>query len=369
MTKLEHGFTLAETLITLTILGVVAAIIVPSLINKQIESANRTKVKKAMAVYEKALNQMIIDNDAKGSIKDVEGFATTDGCSGSRPYFKSVEDGNNNCQFKTADRVWWDITDIEKPIISFKKDDLTADNAGDSATKKAFYLIGRRDTNGILRIDDKGYEDSITSGNADNQKYMAKLYNFINNVEDSSGGDTSIFASCSEFPCEVNGLNWKNKIQISQAEADAAKTTKDYFCIWDPENKSCDNYDVYSSKNTSTAEVGDLVISDKLTLTTADAKSAENCATSRDQSSCTTYGDYWNLARRKCEEAGGRLPTTAELKVMKSKGQLYGSSWYWAAEANSNYSENAYFLYTDEDEGVYSDLVFYYYNKAVCVGN
>ena len=57
----SSGFTLAETLITLTILGVVAAITVPSLINKYIESSNRTKVKKAMAAYEKALNQIIIE--------------------------------------------------------------------------------------------------------------------------------------------------------------------------------------------------------------------------------------------------------------------------------------------------------------------
>ena len=60
------AFTLAETLITLTILGVVAAITVPALINRQMEAANKTKLKKAMAAYEKALNQMIIDNDIKG---------------------------------------------------------------------------------------------------------------------------------------------------------------------------------------------------------------------------------------------------------------------------------------------------------------
>ena len=109
-TKSLSGYTLAETLITLTILGVVAAITLPSLINKQIESANRTKVKKAMAVYEKALNQMIIDNDLKtnddiiafGKEKDINNRL----CGSTRPYFKSVEDGNNNCRFKTADRVW-----------------------------------------------------------------------------------------------------------------------------------------------------------------------------------------------------------------------------------------------------------------------
>ena len=44
----KKAFTLAETLITLTILGVVAAITVPSLINKQSESVDRTKLKKAM---------------------------------------------------------------------------------------------------------------------------------------------------------------------------------------------------------------------------------------------------------------------------------------------------------------------------------
>ena len=61
----KEGFTLAEVLITLSILGVVAAITVPSLINKQTESANRTKVKKAMAAYEKALTQMVIENDIR----------------------------------------------------------------------------------------------------------------------------------------------------------------------------------------------------------------------------------------------------------------------------------------------------------------
>ena len=117
--KKKAAFTLAETLITLTILGVIAAITVPMLINKQMEAANRTKLKKAMAAYEKALNQMIIDNDIKGSITAVEGFRLTDNCSGSRPYFKAIKEiAGNNCRFQTADKVWWDITDIEHPLIS-----------------------------------------------------------------------------------------------------------------------------------------------------------------------------------------------------------------------------------------------------------
>ena len=100
--KQQKGFTLAETLITLTILGVVAAITVPMLINKQMEAANRTKVKKAMATYEKALNQMIIENDLKdgaaisafnGTINN--GVNATD-CENTRPYFKVIESATGN---------------------------------------------------------------------------------------------------------------------------------------------------------------------------------------------------------------------------------------------------------------------------------
>ncbi len=59
----SSAFTLAETLITLSILGIVAAITIPVLIGRQVDFQNRSKVGKAMAAYERAINQMLIDND------------------------------------------------------------------------------------------------------------------------------------------------------------------------------------------------------------------------------------------------------------------------------------------------------------------
>ena len=59
----KNAFTLVETLITLTILGVVAAITIPYLIQKYIETTNRVKVKKAMAAYEKVINDIVVEND------------------------------------------------------------------------------------------------------------------------------------------------------------------------------------------------------------------------------------------------------------------------------------------------------------------
>ena len=61
----KTAFTLMETLVTVVILGIVAAIFLPNLINRQVENANRTRVKKAMASYEKAINYIIIENDIR----------------------------------------------------------------------------------------------------------------------------------------------------------------------------------------------------------------------------------------------------------------------------------------------------------------
>ena len=59
----KKGFTLAETLIVLAILGVVAAITVPTLVKRQSDAANRTKIKKAMRTYDAAIQQMVRVND------------------------------------------------------------------------------------------------------------------------------------------------------------------------------------------------------------------------------------------------------------------------------------------------------------------
>ena len=111
----KSGFTLQETLITLTILGVVASITIPALIQKYIEATNRVKVKKAMAAYEKAINQMVVEENIAGSIK---AWAGAD-CSETSKYFKIINGGG--CRFQTADKVWWDITDIEHPVIAFNE--------------------------------------------------------------------------------------------------------------------------------------------------------------------------------------------------------------------------------------------------------
>ena len=154
----NSAFTLAETLVTVVILGIVAAILVPNLINRQVENANRTRVKKAMASYEKAINYIIIENDIR-TTEGIREFGEDDDCESAKKYFKTVQDGANDCIFRTADRVWWDISDLSNPLISLK-DEIKVSNEAAIATnalslnsdKTSFALIGRFDDLGTLRV-------------------------------------------------------------------------------------------------------------------------------------------------------------------------------------------------------------------------
>ena len=57
--KNEKAFTLAETLIALVILGIIAAVTIPTLIRNHVDNANRAKVKKAMSMYENDYHEYI----------------------------------------------------------------------------------------------------------------------------------------------------------------------------------------------------------------------------------------------------------------------------------------------------------------------
>ena len=77
--KIKKAFTLAEVLITLAIIGVVAAVTIPTLVQKYKEQVTVTKVKKAYAVLTNAMQMAIIENGTldtwgfDGTYEDEEG--------------------------------------------------------------------------------------------------------------------------------------------------------------------------------------------------------------------------------------------------------------------------------------------------------
>lgn len=61
--KTKSGFTLAEVLITLGIIGVVAAMTLPAVINKIGDRANINKLKREYSLYQQAFQQIAAEND------------------------------------------------------------------------------------------------------------------------------------------------------------------------------------------------------------------------------------------------------------------------------------------------------------------
>ena len=174
--KKYNAFTLAETLIVLVILGIIASITIPAVVRRQMEANNRARIKKSMTVYDTAINKFIVENDLKSDAA-VYQIAPKNNCTFTSQYFKAVENieenGNQNlCKFKSADGVWWDISDILNPIIGLNKDDLTDVNSNTS-----FKLSAKFDQNGSLRVDDLAYEIKL---NSNDLKALEKIYAFIN---------------------------------------------------------------------------------------------------------------------------------------------------------------------------------------------
>ena len=110
----KKAFTLAEVLITLSILGVVAALTIPSLVNRQNELAAITKMKKAISTYESVVEVYMAENEATNFAAAAAG-----GCSSLKGYFKMTDDNGagSGCVFTTADGVVWEINSNGYAVI------------------------------------------------------------------------------------------------------------------------------------------------------------------------------------------------------------------------------------------------------------
>ena len=310
----NNGFTLAETMIVVVVLGIIATLTIPALVNKNKESVAKTKVRKAMAAYESALNKMIIENDLKSDDTLTAWAGNSDnGCANSTNYFKKVQ--GDGCIFKTSDGIWWDISNIERPLIAFKQDDLITEKANAANDKTAFVLVGRFGNDGSLRVDDLAYE--TTNDTANSKAQVEKLYSLLGLKSSSAGGGNepqSIFSGCdpTQLTCTIDGITYTRGI----IEEDLTET----YCTYNEETDE-DNCD-----NISTANAGKYWIRNL----------GENIS--------------WNDAQTACEE-GTHLATIAELKSLYSSGDLKcqdGSviCFFWAIEESNHNSACA--IYADD---------------------
>ena len=169
----SRAFTVAETMIVLVILGTLFTVIIPTTLNHHRENINRVKIKKSMAFYEVVFKKLVVDNAIMTDSGFNRKFQNGDNCAKIKKQFKIIEtDTGNSCIFRSAEDVWWNITDFKSPLVAIKKENLTNGNAD-------CYQFSGHIINGVLRINDVGYLSSKPDFNIE-KTAVQKTYNYIN---------------------------------------------------------------------------------------------------------------------------------------------------------------------------------------------
>jgi len=94
--QLLKAFTLAETLITLAIIGFIAAITIPSLVNHLNNSQYKTAYKKAVSIASQAMKKGTADNLFKSRTSYYDHVANYENWNVFKSYFNVTKDCNNN---------------------------------------------------------------------------------------------------------------------------------------------------------------------------------------------------------------------------------------------------------------------------------
>ena len=196
------GFTMSEVIVALSVLGIIAVLTIPSVLNSQGENKNKLKLRKAMSVYAVAYNNILMENNLLTENKFIE-WRKNDikkGYSGHRSNFKIINESTSypNCRFKTSDEIWWDIcgendSNINNPIVIIdekykdksraKLEALSKIDEEDNKIVHVYTLVGRRDNEtGLLKINDIQYENNLAN-NIANRQYLEKIYSYLNDRE------------------------------------------------------------------------------------------------------------------------------------------------------------------------------------------
>lgn len=110
--KHHLGFTLAEVLTTLMVIGIVAALTIPNLANAYKEQSNIAKMKKAAATYANFVTMFLQEEGIENEVEAADIWNENYNCNFIFKHFKSIKviDETYTCTFSTPDGIIWDFT-------------------------------------------------------------------------------------------------------------------------------------------------------------------------------------------------------------------------------------------------------------------
>jgi len=291
--KMKKGFTLAEVLITLLVIGVVAAITIPALMTKIQDTVLAKQSSTAKAKIAEGFNQMRVDGKLMETYDSTEDFVKA-----MRSYFKINQECNMNS-----------LTNCFVSSFDFYNTTKNSDGKevnGETTTKELTFKEGKD-------IDSSVYTDYMNFVGIKFADGVNMLISYKRNCvgpkegDTSANGDIGAFATCFGYFIDVN--------------ADKTPNTK--------------GKDIIS--NMAFAEEGVLLVNgdgkptpmtkaecEELVKTDSEFKSLIQY----DTYGCYNGDDYWAGAVYACKEKGMRLPNESELEAIASElgcSGTYGS--------------------------------------------
>ena len=344
--RFRSAFTLAEVLITLAVIGIVAALTLPGLIQNHNEKTWST----AKDLWEKKLTETVRRMNIDGVMTGHE--STEDFMNTFKNYMKVIKTCDNNDINKCYSPKIVQTGSDSEPIEVETSDLKTAENLGNSewGTNTMSFVIADGTTVIMAYNPNCAYADPIE--------------------------DTGSQVSCLGFMVDVNGKKGPNRVGDDIA-------LKGQISL-----SNCDN------------PIGDMCWSTEFAPTAIDTC---NDTTYDKQGTANSYcsTNYWAGAIKSCRDKGMELPTRAQLAQLASN--LYVDSngnevtigatenksnlkvkdeykdnppltlgyYYWSSEEHN--ANNAYYryFYTSSTDG--NDISWLYkgnsVNRAICVSN
>ena len=112
--KNKRAFTVSEALITLSLLGVIAAVLVPTVVSRHRQIETKVKIRKAMSEYDSFLRRIYAQNAltmrTNAQLKDAVMGTPTINCQSVYDNMTTIRRQNDGCKFMTSDNIWWQIT-------------------------------------------------------------------------------------------------------------------------------------------------------------------------------------------------------------------------------------------------------------------
>ena len=160
MINFKKGFSLAEVMVTLTLIGVVAAISIPAVTMDHQKKVNKNKIKNAMTTFDSLIREVDVSLGRKVTTEDIrtELLGENDNCPNLSNYLTIVY--NQNCVVSTPDGVWWDFNpnetagdgdfdDIIAVKVAASKKELNKVNTPGESYKNGAYFMAKRTNEGL----------------------------------------------------------------------------------------------------------------------------------------------------------------------------------------------------------------------------